>query len=188
MTINKTVSNPQANTCLIIVMGVSGSGKSTLAKALGETYGYQYLDGDDFHSAASRSLMAEGIPLTDEQRAPWVESLKKRLQQNAKRTIHTTLAFSGLKQKHRAELRAAGLRTIFLYLNGNKEIIQERISKRKGHFMAPALLDNQFANMEDPLREHDVHLIEIWPTLEQVIRQARSIVDVSLLEPETAIN
>ncbi len=181
MTLNKTVSNPQASTCLIIVMGVSGSGKSTLAKALGDIYGYQYLDGDDFHSAESRSLMAEGVPLTDDQRAPWVATIKQRLQDNANHHIHTTLAFSGLKQKHRAELRAAGLRTLFLYLNGNRETIQERINNRKGHFMAPALLDSQFASMEDPLSEPDVYLIDVWPTLEQVIQQARAIINTRLL-------
>lgn len=181
MTLNKTVSNPQASTCLIIVMGVSGSGKSTLAKALGDIYGYQYLDGDDFHSAESRSLMAEGVPLTDDQRAPWVATIKQRLQDNANHHIHTTLAFSGLKQKHRAELRAAGLRTLFLYLNGNRNTIQDRINNRKGHFMAPALLDSQFASMEDPLSEPDVYLIDVWPGLEQVIQQARAVINKQLL-------
>ncbi len=181
MTPNKTISNPQADTCLIIVMGVSGSGKSTLAKALAEIYGYQYLDGDDFHSAESRSLMAEGIPLTDDQRAPWVATIKQRLQDNANHYVHTTLAFSGLKQKHRAELRTAGLRTIFLYLNGNRATIQDRINNRTGHFMAPALLDSQFASMQDPMSEPDVYLIDVWSTLEQVIQQAREIINTQLL-------
>jgi gluconokinase len=181
MTLNKTVSNPQASTCLIIVMGVSGSGKSTLAKALADIYSYQYLDGDDFHSAESRSLMAEGVPLTDDQRAPWVASIKQRLQDNANHHIHTILAFSGLKQKHRAELRTAGLRTLFIYLNGNRDTIQDRIINRKGHFMAPALLDSQFASMEDPTSEPDVFLIDVLPTLEQVIQQTRAIVNSTLL-------
>ncbi len=75
MTLIKTVSNPQADTNLIIVMGVSGSGKSTLAKALADIYGYEYLDGDDFHSDESRALMAQGIPLTDAHRAPWVATI-----------------------------------------------------------------------------------------------------------------
>lgn len=184
MTLDKTVSNPQASTCLIIVMGVSGSGKSTLAKALADIYGYQYLDGDDFHSAESRSLMAEGVPLTDDQRTPWVASIKQHLEDNASDHTHTTLAFSGLKRKHRAELRTAGLRTLFLYLNGNREIIQERMSNRKGHFMAPALLDSQFASMENPMSEPDVYLIDVWPTLEQVIEQSRAIINTKLLNEE----
>lgn len=181
MTLNKTVSNPQASTCLIIVMGVSGSGKSTLAKALADTYSYEYLDGDDFHSAESRNLMARGVPLTDAQRAPWVAAIKQRLQNNANHQIHTILAFSGLKQKHREALRSAGLRTIVLYLNGNKDTIQDRINNRKGHFMAPALLDSQFSSMEDPLSEPDVHLIDVWPTLDQVTLLAHNIINKYLL-------
>lgn len=183
MTYVKTVSNPQANTYLVIVMGVAGSGKSTLASALAGAYNYEYLDGDDFHSDESRALMARGTPLTDEQRAPWVAAIKDRLQSNAKQQIHTILAFSGLKQKHRDILRSAGLRTIVLYLNGNKETIQDRINNRKDHFMAPALLDSQFASMEDPLDEADVHSIEIWPTLSQVTQSACNLIEKHLLKP-----
>lgn len=181
MTSIKTVSNPHATTNLIIVMGVSGSGKSTLAGALADIYHYEYLDGDDFHSAESRALMSQGIPLTDENRAPWVAAIKHRLQGNASRNIHTILAFSGLKKKHREELRSAGLRTIVLYLNGSKETIQERINGRIGHFMAPALLDSQFASMEDPLAEADVYLVDVWPTVDQVVTQTRNIIDNHLL-------
>jgi len=185
MILNKTVSNPKARTFLIIVMGVSGSGKSTLAKTLADIYGYQYLDGDDFHSAESRSLMAEGVPLTDGHRTPWVAAIKQRLQDNANHQTHTALAFSGLKQKHRDELRSAGLRTIVLYLNGNKDTIQDRINNRKGHFMAPALLESQFSSMEDPLHELDVHLIDVWSTLDQITQQACNIVNRYLLKPIT---
>lgn len=184
MTPKKAISSPQATANLIIVMGVSGSGKSTLARALADIYRYEYLDGDDFHSDDSRALMAQAIPLTDEQRAPWVAAIKHHLHTNSVQQIHTILAFSGLKQKHRAALRAAGLRTIVLYLHGSRETIQDRISNRKGHFMAPALLDSQFAGMEDPLDEADVHLIDIWPTIDQVVTQACSIVDQYLIANE----
>ncbi|MET0355303.1 MAG: gluconokinase [Cellvibrio sp.] len=184
MNSNKTVSNPDSATFLIIIMGVSGSGKSTLAKALADIYGFQYLDGDDFHSAEARSLMAEGVPLTDAHRAPWVASIKQRLQDNANHLTHTVLAFSGLKQKHRAELRSAGLKTLVLYLNGDKEIIQDRINNRKGHFMAPTLLDSQFASMEDPLCEPDVHLINVWPGFEQVSQQACALINQHLINQQ----
>lgn len=183
MTSIKTVSNPQANTDLIIVMGVSGSGKSTLAKSLADIYQYEYLDGDDFHSDESRALMAQGIPLTDAHRAPWVAAIKERLQNNLRQQIHTVLAFSGLKQKHRDILRSAGLRTLVLYLNGNKETIQGRINNRKDHFMAPTLLDSQFASMEDPLCEVDVHLVDIGQPLNQVAQAACNLIDQHLPKP-----
>ena len=184
MTSIKTISNPQADTYFIMVMGVSGSGKSTLAKALANIYGYQYLDGDDFHSVESRALMAQGIPLTDAHRAPWVASIKERLKANAKQQIHTILAFSGLKQKHRDILRSAGLRTLVLYLNGSKATIHERITKRTDHFMAPTLLDSQFASMEDPLNEADVHLVDISHTLDQITEAASKLIDAYLLKSE----
>lgn len=175
------VSNPDAQTDLIIVMGVAGSGKSTLCKELANIYGYQFLDGDDFHSERARSLMAEGIALTDAERTPWVESIKKKLEESAKSNMHTTLAFSGLKQIHRNVLRSAGLRTIILFLDGDKETIQTRINNRTGHFMAPTLLDSQFKTMEDPRNETDVHRVSAAPKLEQVVAQAKSIVEKTLL-------
>ena len=187
MNSDKTVSNPEASTFLIIIMGVSGSGKSTLAKALTDIYGYEYLDGDDFHSLESKSLMAQGIPLTDVNRAPWVAAIKQRLKDNANHLTHTILAFSGLKQKHRDELRAAGLKTLFLYLDGNKEIIQDRINNRKGHFVAPTLLDSQFASMEDPLCELDVHLVDVAQGFEQVSQQAQAIIDKHFQRLESPI-
>jgi len=174
MTSHTAVSN--SNTHLIIVMGVSGSGKSTLANRLGQIYGYHYIDGDDFHSEASRSLMAQGIALTDAEREPWVATLKTYLQECALQHRHVILAFSGLKRKHRNALRSAGLRTIFVYLNGSKVTIQERINHRKDHFMAPALLDSQFASMEDPLSEPDVHLIDVSEDFEQVVTNAQKII------------
>jgi len=173
----KAVSNPLATTNLIIVMGVSGSGKSTLAQALANIYGYEYLDGDDFHSLESRTLMSQGIPLTDAHRAPWVAAIKQRLEVNARQHRHTILAFSGLKQKHRHELRSAGLRTLVLYLLGSKATIQDRLNHRKGHFMAPQLLTSQFASMEDPLGETDVHLIDVSHGIDQVVQQACALVN-----------
>jgi gluconokinase len=178
------VSNPQASCLLLILMGVCGAGKSTLALALAQKYGYEFLDGDDFHTEQSRALMAQGIPLSDEQRAPWVASIKQRLQSNASRQIHTILAFSGLKQKHRAALRAAGLRTMVLHLKGSKTCIQDRVNQRKGHFMAPTLIDSQFASMEEPLDEPDVHLIEVGPGLDQLIQQASRLIEQYLIKPQ----
>lgn len=179
---NKIVSNPESQTNLIIVMGVSGSGKSTLAKALADNYGYVYLDADDFHSDAARAQMARKIPLTDEQRAPWIALLKQRLQESAKTQSHSVLAFSGLKQKHRDQLRDAGLRTVFLFLNSDKATIQTRLSHRENHFMAPELLDSQFDSLEIPKHEPDVYYVNADLTAEQVIGQAKSILNTVLLE------
>jgi gluconokinase len=175
------ISNPEATSHLIIVMGVSGSGKSTLAETLATHYGYTYLDADNFHSTEARNLMAQHIPLTDEQRAPWVAALKQHLESSAANNANLTLAFSGLKKKHRDQLRNAGLRTIFLFLSGTKDIIRERVNNRQGHFVSSQLLESQFSSLENPLNESDVHAIDVSSSLEQVNTQAMTIIDEELL-------
>lgn len=178
MTSTAVVSNPEGKANLIIVMGVSGSGKSTLAKRLADHYGYVFLDGDDFHSAESRALMAEGVPLTDDHRGPWAESIKQHLKTAGANAV---LAFSGLKRKHRDLLRSAGLRTLVIYLVGDKATIETRIAGRKGHFMAPALLDSQFASMEEPNGETDVYSINVASRLDDVLAEAIAAADKFLL-------
>lgn len=175
------ISNPLATTNLIVIMGVSGSGKSSIAHALAAHYGYSYLDADDFHSTEARERMANGLPLTDEMRYPWVARICEHLQAADKKHEHCVLAFSGLRQAHRDILRAAGLRTVFLFLHSNKDVIQQRIERRTGHFMAPKLLDSQFDALETPALETDVFKMDVSPTLETLIAQAIDIVDEHLL-------
>lgn len=178
---NKTLSNPEATTNLIIVMGVSGCGKSTLAAALAKHYDYNFLDADDFHSAEAKALMASGIALTDDNRTPWVAAIKQHLESQADINQHCVLAFSGLKQKHRDELRKAGLRTIVLFLKGEQHTIQGRLEQREGHFMAPRLLTSQFDSLENPEAEIDVHSIDINASMAEVIANAKNILSNSLL-------
>lgn len=174
------LTNPNSDTNLIIVMGVSGSGKSSLAKALADHYGYEYLDGDDFHSQEARNHMAQGQPLTDAMRLPWVIRMREYFRDAGNRQQHSTLAFSGLKRVHRDELRKAGLKTIFLFLSSDKDTIQTRVNKRAGHFMAPSLVDSQFESLEDPTLENDVFQIDVHAPLDQVISVAIGVIDREL--------
>lgn len=171
------ITNPDAETNLIIVMGVSGSGKTSVAQALANHYGYEFQDGDDFHSQESRDLMAKGIPLTDAMRLPWVIRMRDYFRDAATKNQHSTLAFSGLKRVHRDELRKAGLKTIFIFLQSDKDTIQTRVNKRAGHFMAPSLVDSQFDSLEDPNHEADVYRIDVRGSLDQVIAQAIGVID-----------
>lgn len=169
------ISNPTAEARLIVVMGVAGCGKSSLAAALASQLGYTFLDADDFHSEESRARMASGLPLTDAMRAPWVQSLHDRLQQEAAAGRSCTLAFSGLRRAHREKIRAAGLKTLFLFLDGGKEVISDRLQRRTNHFMDPALLDSQFDSLEKPDAEADIVRLDIRPPLESVVNQALHI-------------
>ncbi len=181
------ISNPDAATNLIIVMGVSGSGKSSVAKAIADHYGYAYLDGDDFHSQESRDTMAKGIPLTDAMRLPWVIRMRDYFRDAATRDQHSTLAFSGLKAVHRDELRKAGLKTIFIFLHCDKDTIQTRVNKRAGHFMAPTLVDSQFDSLEDPSAEPDVYRIDVRGSLDHVIAQTIGVIDRELHQQPDAL-
>ena len=155
--------NSQQSPVLIIVMGVSGSGKSSVAQSLAETYGYRYLDADDFHSDEAKAHMAAGTPLTDAMRIPWVNNISAYLTECAQLNVSCTLAFSGLRKAHREQLRRLPFRLAFIYLKGKRETIAQRMSSRQDHFMPTSLLDSQFASMEDSSGESDVLPIDITP-------------------------
>lgn len=133
-----------------VVMGVSGCGKSTVAKLLAEKTGGLFFDADDFHPPANKAKMAAGIPLTDEDRQPWLAAMNRLLKEHAAEPGYLFLACSALRQIYRDWLGEGlpGLR--FIYLKGSREVIGRRLQARKGHFMPAALLESQFATLEEP--------------------------------------
>lgn len=181
------LSNQSSHTNLIIVMGVSGSGKTTIAKAIAEHYHYQFLDADDFHSPENKQHMASGKPLTDAMRLPWVNNIREHLHAAMSHKDHSVLAFSGLRRQHRDILRNAGLRTLVLFLNGDKDTIQQRVNHRKNHFMSPGLVESQFAALEDPLEEADVVSVDVKGDIQSVINQCIQQVDRLFFPPAQAV-
>ena len=168
---------------LLIVMGVSGTGKSSVAEALAQHYGYRYLDADDFHSDEAKALMAQGTPLTDALRAPWVRNISAYLSQCAASGASCTLAFSGLRQDHRQQLRQLPFRRLFVFLAGDKNTIATRMNLRQDHFMPTSLLDSQLASLQSPLGEPDVIEISIEPVLDTVIATCITRIDNALRTP-----
>lgn len=144
-----------------VVMGVSGSGKTTLARALADAWGAIFLDADDFHSDEAKASMARGEPLTDESREPWVARIAADLQRRVAGGARVTLAFSGLRRRHRDVLRAAELPLRFLYLRGEAALIGQRMRERDGHYMPVSLLDSQFATLEEPTAEEDAVVLPV---------------------------
>lgn len=134
---------------LIVVMGVSGSGKSTIGKALSDRLGLRFYDADDFHPAENISKMTNNIPLTDEDRFPWLEKLALKLKK-----WHTKggaiLACSALKESYRNLLMQHGNEIKWVYLEGSFELISERLANRSNHFMKKELLQSQFDTLEIP--------------------------------------
>ncbi len=135
---------------LIVLMGVAGSGKTTIGTLLGQRLGIPFFDGDDFHLAENRAKMAAGQPLTDDDRRPWLARINAHLRQQDRNDASTIVACSALKQHYR-DILAEGISTLrFVYLRGTPALIGERMRARQGHFMPPALLDSQFATLEEP--------------------------------------
>ena len=121
----------------VVVMGVAGCGKSTVAEAIHERLGYVYAEGDDFHPQANIDKMSAGIPLTDEDRWPWLKVINTWMVAREALDENTVVSSSALKRSYR-EVLAQNVPTFFVHLIGSQELIQQRLNERKGHFMPPA--------------------------------------------------
>ncbi|MBO9476736.1 gluconokinase [Shimia sp. R11_0] len=143
-----------------IVMGVSGVGKSTLAQALAQALKAQYLEADDLHPKSNIDRMAQGLPLTDEMRIPWLQALRSAISEHHHHHPDKDLVAtcSALKRQYRDLLKTNNPQTTFLHLTAPKDVILHRISKRQDHFMPASLLSSQFAALE-PLTKDEDHLL-----------------------------
>ncbi|MPV36601.1 gluconokinase [Georgenia subflava] len=135
-------------------MGVSGGGKTTIAMMLAGKLGYIFAEGDEFHSQANRDKMAAGIPLDDDDRAPWLESIQAWMTSEAEVGHSTVVTCSALKVKYRDVLRGAKGSTIFVHMAPPADITLERMSQREGHYMPPSLLGSQIDTLEE-LEDHE---------------------------------
>ncbi len=130
------------------MLGVSGSGKSTVARGVAERAHLVFGEADDFHSAANVAKMAAGIPLTDEDRLPWLRALAAWMADRAAEGTSTALACSALRRSYRDVLRAGPPRLDLVLLDGPSEVVRARMTHRRDHFMPPSLLDSQLATLE----------------------------------------
>lgn len=161
----------------ILVMGVCGVGKSTIARAIAQRIGGHFLEADSFHSDANVAAMSRGIPLTDDMRADWLDTLCGAVGQ-ARSTDDTpvVMACSALKQRYRAKLATAMEPMFVVHLSGEPEVIRSRLLARKDHFMPPALLDSQLQDLE-PLAagEHGMK-VDIALTPDVIVDRALSLI------------
>lgn len=155
----------------VVVMGVAGCGKSTVAEAIRERLGYAYAEGDDFHPQANIDKMSAGIPLTDEDRWPWLEVINKWMVAREALGENTVVSSSALKRSYR-EVLAKDVPVFFVHLNGTHELIQQRLSERKGHFMPPALLPSQFAILEPLAADENGVEISIEGSVDDMVERA----------------
>lgn len=132
----------------VVVMGVSGCGKTTVAHGISAATGLLFAEADDFHSRANVEKMRAGIPLTDEDRWPWLHDLAAWMAERASEGRSTVIACSALRRSYR-DLLADGPPSVdFVHLDGPVEVIRGRLSTREGHYMPASLLDSQIATLE----------------------------------------
>jgi gluconokinase len=141
---------PLTKLSVLVVMGVSGSGKSTIGGMLARRLGWEYDDGDWFHSQSNIDKMHAGHPLTDEDRWPWLRAIARHIDETCEKGGHAIIACSALKRAYRDVLVGDRPEVGLIYLKGDRDLIARRLATRYGHFMSPQLLDTQFATLEEP--------------------------------------
>ncbi|OWV71998.1 gluconokinase [Rhizobium sp. R634] len=157
----------------IIVMGVSGCGKSSVGERLAGALHLPFVEGDALHPAANVEKMSKGIPLTDEDRMPWLDLIGERMKASLEKGEGIIVSCSALKRIYRDRLRtAAGGNLFFVYLEGSKALLTKRMGERKGHFMPVSLLESQLATLETPRGEQGVVTVDIGGTIEGIAATA----------------
>lgn len=135
---------------VIVVMGVAGSGKSTIGSMLAHRLDWQFADADSFHPAANVEKMSRGVPLTDEDRFPWLEAIAAWMDRLGREGRHGIVACSALKRSYRRVLVGSRPDARIVYLKGERELIAARMAARSAHFMPVGLLESQFRTLEEP--------------------------------------
>ncbi|AIO25436.1 MULTISPECIES: gluconokinase [Burkholderia] len=155
---------------ILIAMGVSGAGKSRIGEMLAERLSCSYTDGDAFHSAANKEKMHHGIPLTDDDRWPWLRTIRAAIEEKQRAGETAVFTCSSLKRSYRDVLRGTDTDVRFVYLKGSFEVLHERLKSRTGHFFDPSLLKSQLDTLEEPGPDEAIEVsIELTP--EQIVDQ-----------------
>jgi gluconokinase len=155
----------------VIVMGVSGCGKSTIGARLAARMRWEFEDADWLHPAANVDKMHSGIPLTDEDRWPWLDAVAAWIDHCRHSRRHGVVACSALKRRYRDVLIGDRTDVRLVYLKGDEELIARRIAARHEHFMPRGLLHSQFETLEEPGLDENPIVVSIEPRPEQIVAQ-----------------
>jgi len=160
---------------LVVVMGVSGSGKTTIGAALAQRLRVPFADADDFHPQANVAKMSAGIPLTDDDREPWLATIATWLGEHA--ASGGVASCSALKRSYREILAAAAPQVFFVHLHGDPEVIAARVAGRPGHFMPAALVESQFATLEPLEPGERGAVLDVDQPVDDLVTQSLTLLD-----------
>jgi len=148
-------------------MGVAGSGKTTIGRRVAEHFGWPYFEADDFHTIEAKAKMGSGIPLTDDDRTPWLAAIRAKM--DACRTAGQSAVFtcSGLKERYRAVLLGGTTDVTPVFLTADFDTIMERVSRRRGHYMKADMVRSQFEALEPPA---DGLTLDVRTPLDEVVQ------------------
>jgi gluconokinase len=158
---------------VVIIFGVSGAGKTTIGQLLAEELGWRFYEADDFHSQANIDKMRQGVPLTDEDRWPWLKNLRELIKRCLAAGENAVLACSALKEAYRRGLQV-NTDVKLVFLRGDYELIANQLRQRRGHFMNPALLQSQFADLEEPQPGEGAVVIELGRNPRELVQEIKS--------------
>uniref|UniRef100_A0A8C2UUN1 Gluconokinase n=1 Tax=Chinchilla lanigera TaxID=34839 RepID=A0A8C2UUN1_CHILA len=170
----------------VLVMGVSGAGKSTVGAMLASELGWKFYDADDYHPEENRMKMRNGVPLSDQDRIPWLCNLHDILLRDTASGQRVVLACSALKKMYRdilirgkdsaplkceesKEEKLGEVQLLVVHLSGSFKVISGRLLQRKGHFMPPELLQSQFETLEPPTAPENFIQISVDKTLSEIV-------------------
>ena len=162
---------------VVVVMGVSGSGKSTIGALLASRLQWEFADADWFHPAANLDKMHSGIPLTDEDRWPWLEAVAAWIDKTRRSGGHGVVACSALKRAYRDILIGDRADVRLVYLKGDETLIFRRIATRHEHFMPQSLLHSQFEALEQPTDDEYPIIVSIEPQPREIVARILSAMD-----------
>jgi gluconokinase len=172
--------NASAGPRVIVLMGVSGCGKSTTGTRLSKILGWPFRDADTFHPPGNIAKMSQGLPLTDEDRWPWLAAIAQWIGEQLTAGQSAIVSCSGLKRAYRRQIAGGRTGVQFVHLKGSMELIAERLGRRRRHFMPSSLLQSQFDALEEPAP--DEHALVVPITLPPK-RVAETIIRELALQP-----